>query len=106
MTIKKKKKSKQFFVYTIVYDNICIYVGKTTDLHRRTLEHNRLYRNGYDKELYNYLRSVNFQGKIELIPLQELKSNTEAKRMELYLILEDHFNQKQLKQTPPPIRGW
>ena len=96
---------KQFFVYAILYNNKTLYIGRTNNIHRRKLEHNRLYRKGKDKLLYDFLRTTNFNGEFELVILNTFSTITESKRYELYLILQDHFTKKQFKQKIPAIRN-
>lgn len=97
---------KEYTVYGIVYNNKRRYVGLTNNLHRRELQHNRDFRNGKKKLIYDFLRDNSYLDKIILIPLYKFESRTEAKRMELYLILLDHFNNKLLKQNIPSIRDF
>ena len=99
----KVKKPKYFVVYTVVYNLIPIYIGYTGVLKARQYQHNRLFKKGYKKELYTFLRSVGFEGEIELIPIKAFKTKIEAKRWECYMILQDYFGNLTLKQKVPNI---
>ena len=90
-------------VYSILYKNHCVYIGRTNNIIRRQKEHIRAFKRGKKKLIYDFLREMNYEGDIELIILKTYKSKTEAKRMEMFLILQDHFGQKKLKQQVPNI---
>lgn len=92
-------------VYTISTDRV-VYIGRTVDVKRRQAEHNRMFKIGKSKVLYDYLRDINFDSKIELIQIAEFKSKTDAKRYEMLLILQDYFGIKELKQSVPQIKDF
>ena len=91
-------------VYSILYNSHCVYIGRTNNIKRRQSEHKRAFKNGKKKLIYDFLREMNYDGEIELTILKSYSSKTEAKRMEMFLILSDHFGQKKLKQVVPSIR--
>lgn len=99
------KKSKSYYVYSILYRNTVIYIGLTNNIKRREYEHNRSYNLGEEKQLYNFLRDRNYTDKIELVVLNTFDTQVEGKRYECFLILTDYFSKKQLKQTVPSIRN-
>lgn len=104
MKIEKiKKEPKRYVVYVILNNFIPIYVGYTGSLKTRQYQHNRLFNNGYKKDLYSYLRDINFKDKIELIPIKEFKKKIDAKRWECLMIIQDYFGDKVLKQKVPNI---
>jgi predicted GIY-YIG superfamily endonuclease len=90
-------------VYSILWNDNCIYIGRTNNIKRRSAEHRRALKNGKKKLVYDFLREQNYEGDIELMVLMSYKSKTEAKRMEMFLILSDHFGPKKLKQQVPNI---
>jgi predicted GIY-YIG superfamily endonuclease len=92
-------------VYTISTDRV-IYIGRTIDIKRRQAEHNRMFKSEKNKAVYDYLRDINFDGRIELIQVAEFKSKTDAKRYEMLLILKDYFGIKELKQSVPQIKDF
>lgn len=94
---------KEYFIYKIQVNDIPIYIGRTNNLKRRTYQHNYYcFTKHINKELYNYIRSLNI-AIIELEIIFIYNSLIEAKRMECYLILQDYFNNKNLKQKVPNI---
>lgn len=93
-------------VYTIEVNSQVTYIGRTIDIKRRQTEHNRHFKTGKTKELYDYLREIAFESKIELIQVAEFKSKTDAKRYEMFLILQDYFGVKVLKQKVPQIKDF
>lgn len=97
-----------YIVYKIVINDIVRYIGHTNNIPRREKEHNYSFKKGFKKDLYNFIRAestiTNFDGYIiTLIPIKEFKKKVDAKRYEMYLILDDYFNQKILKQKVPNI---
>ena len=92
-----------YYIYSILYENKCVYVGMTKDIKRRQQTHNYLYKKGKKKLLYDFLRENGFNEKIELIITKSFSTKTEAKRWECFIILGDHFGLKQLRQVPPKI---
>jgi len=93
-------------VYTIEVNGSVAYIGRTIDIKRRQTEHNRHFKSGKAKDFYDYLRSIRFNSKIELIQVAEFKSKTDAKRYEMFLILQDYFGVKLLKQRVPQIKDF
>ena len=91
-------------VYSILWMSHCIYIGRTNNIKRRSAEHRRALKNGKKKLVYDFLREKGYEGDIELVILRSYANKTEAKRMEMFLILSDHFGQKKLKQVVPSIR--
>lgn len=99
-------KSKQHYtVYSINHLGTPIYIGITNDLSRRTKQHNYLYRKGFNKQVYNYIRSLGYKDEpiIYLTPMRSFNSRTRAKQFEMYLILQDLFGDKNLEQRVPNI---
>jgi len=101
----KKKIKVIYTVYKIEVNGIVRYIGRTNNLHRRSLSHNNLFKKGFDKELYNKLREEGFEGKIELLPIHICGNKVESKRFEMYSILVDYFKfeGKNLWQNIPNI---
>jgi len=96
--------NKVYFVYSILYRNKCIYIGKTNNIVKRRYQHQTAYRKGADKELYNYLRSVNYDGSFDLVIIQIFSDEKEAIRYEAFLVLRDYFSgTRQLMQSIPNI---
>ena len=91
-----------YTVYQIKIQNVVRYVGRTNNLHRRQLEHNRLIKNSKGSSIHQYCRDNGLQA-IELIPIKVFKTKIESKRYEMYLILVDYFNRKDLIQKIPNI---
>lgn len=92
-----------FTVYSINYLNSPIYIGYTSNITKREKQHNYLFTKEKKKDVYDYLKSLNLNDKIVLIPIKEFKSKSEAKRYEMLLILNDYFSTKSLKQKVPNI---
>lgn len=79
-----------------------IYIGHTNNLKRRQYQHNYNYEKGGEKELYTYIRSLKLDNVyLYLCPIQSFDTKEEASHYELYLILQDHFGRKELKQSLP-----
>lgn len=92
-----------YTVYKIEVNEVCLYIRHTSDLKKREYQHNYLLKKGKDKELYNYLRSINVD-RVQLIPLQSYKKKTDAKRLEMFLILSFKF--LDLDCTNPIFDSW
>lgn len=92
------------YVYAIKIDGVNRYIGRTSDLKRRTYSHNYAFKRGEDKYFYNYLREIGFKGKLELSVIIQCKTVVESKRIELFLILLDWLFTKELKNRIPNIR--
>lgn len=103
-----------YSVYQIKIKDI-IYIGYTNDHKRRLREH--IYAcynsksNAYDKIFYSAIRSLygeKEKGKKELKKgfkvLYSTSRKTEAKRLEMYYILDRYFKNKVLYQKVPQIR--
>lgn len=93
-------------VYIIKIGELTVYIGRTIDIKRRQTEHNTHFKSGKSKVLYDYLRDINYDSKIELIEVAQFKSKTDAKRYEMYLILQDYFSKRLLKQSVPQIKDF
>lgn len=89
-------------LYKIELNGEIIYIGITNDLKRRQQQHNLNIKKNVNRPLYTHLNSLNISN-VTLTTLASFKSRVEAKRMECYLILQDYFNDKQLKQKVPRI---
>lgn len=112
--IKKKKKRipKVYTVYKIEIDGIIRYIGRTNNLKRRTRDHN----NGIldinnNKWLYQEIRIIashtGIIKSVQLQPMFEHKTKIEAKRREMFLILQYYFVQRdQLWQSVPQIKDF
>jgi predicted GIY-YIG superfamily endonuclease len=99
----KKRTKKMYNVYCIIYEGQIIYVGMTDNIKRRTSQHNRMLRmQPESKELYKFLHEKGTT-EIILIPINTFESRTDAKRLEAYLILDDYFGDRLLKQKVPNI---
>jgi len=102
----------KFIVYKIINPNdpeTNIYIGRTKDIIKRQKQHqsalNALINNKDSKSIKDIHRFLYTIGvvKVELIPITSYKTITEAKRMEMLLILLDHFGEKKLIQKVPNI---
>lgn len=92
-----------YYVYKIMIDGVCRYVGITNDIKKRQTRHNYLLKTGYDKKLYNKIRDKHNSHTISLEIVKEYDNKLEAARFEAYAILTDWFNKKQLWQAAPKI---
>lgn len=93
-----------YTVYTINYQSVPVYIGHTNNLKRRTYQHNYdCYKKQVKKPLYDWIRQQGIAEQIHLIPIKSFKTKTDAKRFETYLILQDYFEEKKLKQKVPSI---
>ena len=105
--IKKKKKIKSTYsVYNIIVEGKVVYIGRTTNIRARQNRHNLDLKKGMNKQLYNYLRTQGVE-EIKLNVLFEYKDKVNSKRMELYLILINYFENDMkltLHQRIPAIR--
>lgn len=99
----RKSRKKIYEVYAIYLRRKVIYIGMTCDRIKRQKTHSYLYKKGFQKQLYEYLRAEGFSGEITLKPLMSFRTKTEAKRYEMLLILQDYFGKKELKQSVPSI---
>jgi len=93
-------------VYSITINDTIRYIGKTTieRIDIREKEHNSSFKKGDKKQLYDYLRKINFSGELKLEPIYLCKTKLEAKQYECYTILYFRFNFfKQLQQKTPNI---
>lgn len=94
-------------IYSIKINGEVKYIGRSTvdRLDLRQKEHNRDFKKGKKKELYDYLHSINFKDEIVLEPIDIVKTKVEAKRKEIfYMILYVYFKEKKLYQRIPNIR--
>lgn len=96
--------TKEYVIYKIEKNNEIIYIGLTCDIKRRQKQHSYLFKKGYKKELYDFIRTLDDKD-IILIPIRSFKTKTDGKRYEMYLILYYYFSDKKLKQSVPSIRG-
>lgn len=101
-------------IYKVTVNDQTIYIGRTNDLDRRIKEHLRLFKKCLnepklnDKQLYQYcvankisLSNEHFQ------PIKSIEGIVEAKRYEMFMILNAHFNNDPIQQTIPIIKdGW
>ena len=103
---KKIRKKKTYIVYKIEFEGKIVYYGHTSNLKLRQYRHNYdCFTNKMSKILYNYLRDKGCR-RIELTPIIEYNSRVDTKRHELYLILQDYFNNNlelTVKQSIPKI---
>jgi predicted GIY-YIG superfamily endonuclease len=100
---KRKKKSQgKTYLYKVEISGIIRYYGITNDLKRRQSQHNLGLHKREKKELYDFLVEQEID-KITLIEVQIFKKRIDAKRMEAFLILEDYFSKKELKQKVPSL---
>jgi len=93
----------KYDVYKITIDGTTRYVGYTGDLKQRQNQHNRLYKIGKKKILYNNLRRRNYEGELNLEVIKTFTTKVRAKRYECYLILKDYFTKNELWQRVPRI---
>lgn len=92
----------KYKVYYIKHNDMIVYIGRTDNIKRRTYQHNYHYKKGKENQLYNYLR-LNEVEVIELVIIESYKNKADSKRLEMYLILDDYFNGKELQQKVPSI---
>ena len=92
----------KFYIYQIIHKKHVLYIGQTDNLNRREKQHNYHLKKGTHKELYNYLREIGIT-QIKLKVIKEVNSRTEAKRIEIFLILTAHFKNRKLFQKIPSI---
>ena len=85
------KEKPQYHIYLIMLKGNIIYVGRTTNIKTRQNRHNLDYRKGVNKKLYNYLREQKVD-KIELIPFKTFSDKIHSKRMEMYILLQNYFD--------------
>jgi hypothetical protein len=97
-------------VYEIKVDGVIRYFGRTKDIRRRLSEHRRGLKNYYigigrRKSLYeNIVKNYPNGYEIDLVVVKEFKKSIDAKRWEMFLILEYYFmNWGQLWQKVPNI---
>lgn len=82
-----------YTVYAVIQSSKCLYIGHTKDLNRREYQHNYSLRKGKEKALYAYLRGACIES-ITLTPIMTYKKKSDAKRLEMYLILSYLFLDK------------
>lgn len=98
----KLKRKRVTTLYKIEIQGVTRYWGITFDLKRRQAQHNKGLLSDEKKQLYINCREWGVE-KIELIPESHWETRVEAKRMECYLILKDHFENRELWQSVPKI---
>jgi len=81
---------KEYIVYKIEFNNKIIYIGRTNNLKRRTYQHNYNLRKGKGGMLYQFCRD-NALEELILTPTHIYKNKVESKRMEMFLILSNYF---------------
>lgn len=90
-----------YYVYKIEVDDK-IYIGHTKDIKKRTYQHNYLFNKSPEKkEFYKALPKATKLLELEI--LYKEKTKADAKRREIYLILERYFNGEKLWQKIPNI---
>ena len=90
-----------YFVYYIMIDNRIRYVGITNNIKKRQYQHNYdCWNKQTKKTLYNKIR-LGVKSDIVLNVYKRFSNKLEAELFEAYLILKDHFEAKELWQTPP-----
>ena len=97
----KKPKNKYYVYILTTEDNNVLYYGRTNNIIRRYNEHIRNINNGKQSLFYNYCRNNNTIPKIKI--LQSFDIVTEAKRYEMFLILQRYFDNQTLYQRIPSI---
>jgi len=90
-----------YTVYEIRYKDERIYVGRTKNIVNRTKSHKYSIKSK-PSMLYQFARDNNIMS-FDLITIRTFKNKTESKRWEMYEILTDHFNKKQLLNKVPNI---
>lgn len=101
-------------VYSIIIKDV-VYIGITKDVNRRIKEH--IYScyssksNAYDKVFYSVVRSLYSSKKEGMLAIMKgftvlhtTSNRTEAKRLEMFIILDRYFKNKPLYQKIPTIR--
>lgn len=100
------KTQKTFYVYSISPDGIRRYIGFTNNIKRRQTEHNRD-RWSLKKKFYFWVNERFPNEALQLDIIATFETSIEAQRYEAYLILQDHFNNKNLLNSPPKrIKYW
>lgn len=92
----------KYFVYSLKINEDRVYIGSTNNIKRRLSEHNRLFKRGDDKYLYNEIRKLYGNDIIfEIDILKEFESKLDGARYEAFLILYKYFNGMKLYQSVP-----
>lgn len=103
--VKGKKFDKANYVYKIevfVEGNWrLVYYGQTNNPWTRFLQHRNNIRKGVKKELYDLVNKYSYEWKMTCINFYHTK--TDAKRYEIYMILNCYFNNYKLHQRVPHI---
>ena len=103
---------KVFTVYEIIVDGVQVYIGRSNNIHTRSLQHNNICYNEnnkqYNKDLYKYIRKIHpTKTKFKLTPIKEFSKLVDAKRYEMFLILKNYFStDNKLIQKIPSISDY
>lgn len=95
----KLKKKQQFYVYRLTSSSGALYIGRTNNIERRIKEHQMNIKNGKSTLFYDSLVDGTFTYEI----LSTFKTKVEAKRYEMYLILQRYYSGEKLYQKIPNI---
>jgi predicted GIY-YIG superfamily endonuclease len=93
-------KSKIYYVYEILVDDVRRYVGITDNIKRRQSQHRRDLKKG-GKYLYKMIAENSPETIISLNVIKEFNDKGDCSRWECKIILDDYFNEKKLWQSFP-----
>jgi predicted GIY-YIG superfamily endonuclease len=97
-------KSKYYVYVLTTEDNSVLYYGRTNNINRRYKEHLRNITKGLKSLFYDYCRTNKITPQITI--LQSFDIITEAKRYEMFLILQRYFSNQTIYQKIPSINGF
>jgi predicted GIY-YIG superfamily endonuclease len=100
--LKRKSTKGKTVVYSITCNGTVRYIGITNCLIRRATQHNKGISSDDRKPFYIWCRENGIES-VDLEMIYEYKTRVEAKRRECLIILQDHFNEKQLINKVPNI---
>jgi predicted GIY-YIG superfamily endonuclease len=98
--MKTKKPKVVFTVYKLTSEGgLSVYIGHTNNIERRISQHRNNIKNGKSTLFYDALVDGTFTYEI----LSKFKTKVEAKRYEMYLILQRYYSGEKLYQKIPNI---
>ena len=99
--MKTKKQKVVFTVYKLTSKGgLSVYIGHTNNIERRIKEHQMNIKNGKSTLFYD---SILIDGTFTYEILSTFKTKVEAKRYEMYLILQRYYSGEKLYQKIPNI---
>lgn len=100
---KKPREDIKHYIYKIEHNGMIVYWGITSNPEKRQYQHNQQYKNGYNKQLYNWFREIGKEDEIILKVIKEVPTKIEAMRYECLQILLCYFQGHILQQSIPRI---